>query len=245
MFTTERGGYAVTSDSALAARLRDVQATCAFASARQERAALLRWCYRAAWAGEPQLSPRIRCAEVIARSLHVPGVRAVLDYEQQEYDDAVAGRFIDPYPTRLPNLMAYAGLRQLKRFDEELAHRRRLAGYLETELPALGARVARYDRTRAEPSWVRFPFVVEDRASWAAWADRSGLAPGNWMADPIHPRGSNWEISGYRRGQCPNGEHLSRNVLNVPVHSRVSRLRLEDWIRLVRRSQRSGGVAWG
>lgn len=236
MYTTERGGFVVTRDTDLAGRIRQIQQHAGYAPVAQERAALLRWCHRAAWAGEPLLNPRMRCAELLLQAVRFPGARQILDYEHDEYLEALAGRVDErAYPRRLPDLMAYAGLLQLRRLDQELKHRRTLAAYLEAELPRLGARVARYDHQRAAPSWVRFPLVVEDRAAWAACAETSGLAAGNWMADPIHPRGSNWQISGYQRGQCPNGEYLSGHMMNVPLHSRVSLRHLEQWARRCRR----------
>jgi len=231
MFSTERGGFAVTGDADLAQRIRAIQQESPFRSEASERACLLRWCYRAAFVSNPRWEPRVEVAGVLLRILRFPGAERILNYGAQDYADEVAGRRMIPYPARLPNLMAYAGLLQLRRLEEDLAHRRMLAAFLEERLPPLGARVADYDHSRAEPSWVRFPFVVEDRAAWAATMRAAHLVPGVWLDDPIHPKGSDWKQAGYVRGSCPNGEYLGEHILNVPVDRRVTVGRLQRWLR--------------
>lgn len=238
MFSTERGGYAVTRDPELGRRLREIQSDAQFNAASFERAAVLRWCYRVLL-GKPFLYPRLRWFE---RSIlrRVSGrMRAILDHDAEQYRDAVAGRRISPYPARLGNLMAHAGTRQLERVERDVARRRALVEVLEAELPGLGAGVAEYDRDKVAPSWVRFPFVVADRAEWIPCMRASGLAPGVWLDDPIHPRESDRRTAGYADGQCPNGEFLSNHILNVPLHRGVSARRLEKWLAKCRKLRRT------
>ena len=230
MFSTERGGFALTADADLAQRIRTIQQESPFRSEASERACLLRWCYRAAFLRSTALSPRAQVVEAVLQKLQFPGVQEALDYSQKDYEDEIAGRRFVPYPARLPNLMAYAGLLQLRRLEEDLAHRRMLAAFLEERLPSLGAKVAQYDHRRVAPSWVRFPLVVENRAAWAATLRAAHLVPGVWLDDPIHPKGSDWKQAGYVRGSCPNGEYLGEHILNVPVDRRVSIGRLQMWL---------------
>jgi dTDP-4-amino-4,6-dideoxygalactose transaminase len=169
---------------------------------------------------------------MLARKIHIPAVDNILNFSQENYEDALAGRLPKHYPAKLGNLMAYAGLLQLGRVDEDVAHRQRLANYLESELPKLGADVAEYDHLRAKPSWVKFPFLVKDRSKWEPLMTRCGFAVSHWLEDPIHPKSSDCAAAGYVRGMCPNGEYLSDRVLNVPVDRRVSVVRLAKWLRL-------------
>ena len=245
MFSTERGGYAVTSDRDLAQRIREIQDEAPYNPATFERACLLRWCYHAAFLNRPVLNPRLRLFEYLVRKLRVPGIISILDYDRKEYEAALDGERLEPYPVRLGNLMAYAGLLQLRRLEEDIAHRKQLAEYLETWLPQFGASVAVYDHRRAQPSWVRFSFVVEDSNRfvvegsnrWAKIMERCGLTPGVWFNDPIHPKGSNWSKAGYVRGMCPNAEYLSEHILNMPVDRRVSISRIDNFLRLCYRLQ--------
>jgi perosamine synthetase len=228
MISTERGGFAITSDAELAEGIREIQAEAEFGAEAFERACLLRWCYRGGFYGRPRLNALCRLGQMLARKIHISAVNNILNFNQKDYDDSLMGRQIKPYPARLGNLMAYAGLLQLRRVDEDVAHRQQLADYLESELPKLGANVAEYDHVRAKPSWVKFPFLVKDRAKWETLMARCGFTVSHWLEDPIHPKGSDCTVAGYVRGMCPNGEHLSEHVLNVPVDRRVNKARLEN-----------------
>lgn len=232
MISTERGGFAITADAELANRIREIQAQAEYAQEAVERACLLRWCYRGGFYGRTRLNALCRLGQMLARKIHIRAVNNILNFNQRDYEDSLAGRQMKPYPARLGNLMAYAGLLQLRRVDEDVAHRQKLADYLESELPKLGADVAEYDHVRAKPSWVKFPFLVKDRTEWETLMIRCGFTVGHWLEDPIHPKGSDCAVAGYVRGMCPNGEYLSEHVLNMPVDRRVSVARLAKWLRL-------------
>lgn len=232
MISTERGGFAITADAELAERIREIQDKAEFASESVERACLLRWCYRGGFYGRARLNALCRLGEMLARKIHISAVNNIVNFNRKDYEDSLAGRQMKPYPARLGNLMTYAGLLQLRRVDEDVAHRQQLADYLEVELPKLGADVAEYDHLRAKPSWVKFPFLVKKRSDWEALMTRCGFAVGHWLEDPIHPKGSDCTVAGYVRGMCPNGEYLSEHVLNVAVDRRVSVAWLVKWLRL-------------
>lgn len=238
MFSTERGGFATTGDAELARRIRAVQADAAFRSEASERACLLRWCYRAALLGNPWLAPRVQAMEAVLRYFRFPGLEEIVNYSQKDYDDELVGRRVNPYPARLPNLMAYAGSLQVSRLEAQLAHRRQLAAYLEQQLPRFGVSLLVYPREHAQPSWVRFPFVVEDRPWWTRVIASCGLAPGVWLDSPIHPHESDWGAAGYVMGLCPNGEYLGRHIINLPLHSHVSRRYLERLVWRLERTRR-------
>lgn len=232
MISTERGGFAVTADAKLANGIREIQAEAEFGPEAFERACLLRWCYRGGFYGRTRLNALCRLVQMLIRKIHISKVNDILNFNQKDYEDSLMGRQIKPYPARLGNLMAYAGLLQLQRVDEDIAHRQQLADYLESELPKLGADVAEYDHVRAKPSWVKFPFLAKDRSEWETLMARCGFTVSHWLEDPIHPKGSDCTVAGYVRGMCPNGEYLSEHVLNVPVDRRVNKVRLEKWLRL-------------
>jgi dTDP-4-amino-4,6-dideoxygalactose transaminase len=190
--------------------------------------------------GRPLLNVPIAFARVFDSTTRLNWLGGVLLYDQTDYADELRGHRTEPYPCRLGNLMSYAGLRQLGRFDQDLAHRRRVVRELERTLPGKGARLPRYDRRRARPSWVRYPFVVDDREAWIRRIRRLGIEPGTWLNDPIHPVRSNSDFAMYRRGSCPVAERIAKTILNVPVHSRMALWRIR---RLRRLPPRDGAVA--
>jgi dTDP-4-amino-4,6-dideoxygalactose transaminase len=232
MLSTERGGYAVTVDKNLSGRIREIQKEAGYASTKEERACLLRWCYRAAFSSRAIFSPQLQLFECLVQKLRIPWVYDILGYDREEYQCALEGNRPRNYPSRLTNLMAYAGLLQLKRLEEDIVHRRILAEYLESRLPALGANVAAYNHERAQPSWIRYPFVVENRKSWIIAMEKSGISPGFWLNAPIHPKESDWRKAGYEQGTCPNAEYLGDHILNLPVHKGMSIDRIDRFLKL-------------
>jgi len=230
MFSTEKGGILVTADPELGRRIQDLHAALPFREEAYERLMAKRFAVRP-WAEHGSLRFPVVLLRILDVKLGFRRLCRIEHYDAEDYAAELSGRRAEPYPCRLSNIMSLAGIRQLERIDEDLAHRRMLANELERILPAKGARVLRYDRLRSRPSWVRFPFLVDDPAAWRKRISSCGLEPGAWLNDPCHPRGSNHEFAGYRRGSCPVAERVSQRILNIPVHSRISvaRIRRLEW----------------
>lgn len=225
MLSTEKGGILVTADAKLAARLQEDYEDMSWRARSYERLMILRFALRCL-SGHPMWNVPITLARLADAVFREGFLRRVFSYDEEDYKRELQGQRTEPYPCRLGNLTSFAGLRQLSRLDRDLAHRRRLVEDLEQIMANKGARIAQYDRREARPSWVRFPFVVDDREAWRARLLACGLRPGVWLDDPIHPAGSNFQFAGYRRGSCPIAERIAKTILNVPVHSRVGVMRV-------------------
>ncbi len=231
MFSTERGGYALTDDNSLANRIRNIQEEASFFPLQQEKNAILRWCYRAAILGNPYLTSKAYFFQTLAKKFSFSRFIEMLEFDKNIYKDELNGRRFIPYPARLGNLMSYAASLQLNRLEDELEHRRKLANYLTITLPLLGANVACYDHKLALPSWVRFPFYVDYREKWITEIRRCFIQPGYWLDNPVHPKECDWRIAEYKKGMCPNGEYLGEHILNLPVHRRISLNRIKNIIK--------------
>ena len=233
MFSTEKGGVLVTNDAELGGRIRELYEALPFRDEGYERLMATRFGMRR-WTERANLRFPAMVVRILDVKLGVQRLSRVERYDADDYAAELGGRRAEPYPCRLSDVMSLAGLGQLSRIDRDLSHRRDLADELERILPRQGARVLQYDRARCRPSWVRFPFLVEDFAAWSERLSACGLEPGVWLNDPCHPRGSNHEFVQYRRGSCPVAEHVSQRILNVPVHSLVSIARIRRLDRVVR-----------
>lgn len=127
--------------------------------------------------------------------------------------DELAGQGI--VPRSLHPRLARLAERAIRRVDANLAHRVRIAAIYRERLPSL------------TPAWlpegrpfVRYPVQVGDGdAVWrrVRWAGID-LGP-RWFAAPVHPAGSR---SSYVAGLAPRAEELSKAVLTLPTHLRVS-----------------------
>jgi aminotransferase EvaB len=119
---------------------------------------------------------------------------------------------------RLSNAQALLALRQLRRLDDNLAHRRRIAGiYAERLAPLGGAPPAVIDGD--EPALVRYPLSVPDRQA-AARRIAPSAVPGLWFTSVLE-EAQTPAHGGYAQGSCPVAEDAARRLVNLPTHPRV------------------------
>jgi dTDP-4-amino-4,6-dideoxygalactose transaminase len=123
------------------------------------------------------------------------------------------------YNYRLDEMSAALGLAQIKRIDELLAKRARVAGWYNERL----ADIERVERPAIAPTTTRmswFVYVVRIRPP----ADRDEVMrrladagiPSRPYFTPIHLQPFYWETFGYRRGDYPVTEELADVSLALP-----------------------------
>jgi perosamine synthetase len=118
-------------------------------------------------------------------------------------------------------IQARSGLRQLRRIEVNLEHRRQMARL--------------YDRLLSEHAWsvtpvpaytdpvlVRYPVRVSDKEGALAAAQRSGIELGDWFVSPLHDQTDRIGIYDYAWGMCPQAERAARETVNLPLHPRTS-----------------------
>lgn len=212
---THLGGCAVTDDDAIAARLAQAQRRAGEVGAgiarRMVASFLVEYLWRdpaLLWLGRPVLG-----------ALRRAGLQFTWTDEQR---DTLP---VDhPFPCRLVPALARIGATQLARLEENLRHRRAIARFLESRIGWYGERLAgRFD----EQAWLRYSFLVRDRAAFEArFGERVDL--GTWFTHNIFGRESRPEAVGYVRGSCPQAERAARHVVNLPTHARLPLAFVED-----------------
>ena len=75
----------------------------------------------------------------------------------------------------------------------------------------------------ADPVLLRYPVRVRDKKAILKEAERRRIELGDWYTHPIdQPQGLDAEAFAYRSGTCPVGERAAQQVVNLPMHSRVT-----------------------
>jgi dTDP-4-amino-4,6-dideoxygalactose transaminase len=69
---------------------------------------------------------------------------------------------------------------------------------------------------------VRFPILVQDREEMTRHFSQNGIELGRWFVAPIAPRPPAMAAFHYDPGMCPVAERVSRHIVNLPLHSRLS-----------------------
>jgi dTDP-4-amino-4,6-dideoxygalactose transaminase len=119
-------------------------------------------------------------------------------------------------------IQARSGLRQLAKVESNIAHRRQMAELYDTLLKQKGWPIRQYDRSILDPVMVRYPVRVADKAKALEQAAAAGVELGSWFECPLHPIETPLEKYDYKIGMCPEAEKASREVVNLPLHPRVS-----------------------
>ncbi len=206
------GGMAVTDDPELAARLRSQQAE----AGAPERSLVARYLVKQVMyhlGTHPAVHRFTRPAYLWLRdrpAMHLaPGATSAVEME---------GGRPDGYLMRFSNAQARIGLRQLRRLDDNLAHRRRTAaawadglrGRFRLPAPADGA----------EPAFVRYPVRVADRPT-AMEAAAPNVVLGQWFNQVLEEARSDRD-GDYVPGSCPRAEQAGRELVNLPTHPRTT-----------------------
>jgi dTDP-4-amino-4,6-dideoxygalactose transaminase len=113
-------------------------------------------------------------------------------------------------------------LRRLLAEASPEAHRRLLKEVYDSALAAAGLPVLKVPRY-ADPILLRYPVRVRNKDRVLAEARRRWIELGDWYKHPVdRPEGSVAADFGYRTGMCPEGERASREVVTLPMHTRVT-----------------------
>lgn len=134
-----------------------------------------------------------------------------------EFEPVIAKDFFKA----MSSVQARAGLRQLKRIDQNLAHRRKIAQFYDDLLRKKGWMPRQYDRSIMDPVMVRYPVRIAEKQKALEQASGEGVELGSWFECPLHPIETPMEAYGYKVGMCPQAEKASAEVVNLPLHPRV------------------------
>lgn len=211
-FTTGVGGLATTGDGDLAARIEEHRDREAVDPAWKE-AALLSVERLVHWAiVYPRTTALIQSAfRWLSDKKLVVGSSATDEYKQSEASD---------FFKRMSAGQARAGLRQVRRLDENIAHRRRMAALYAELLAARGWPLPAVPPD-IDPVLVRYPVRVADKTRAVALAPKAGVELGTWFESPLHQALVSLDVYDYRPGMCPEAEKAAAEVVNLPTHPRV------------------------
>ncbi len=207
--STTMGGMVVTDDADLAMKIRQFQKSCPWPSKwLTVRYVLKLLIYHVLT--QPYLHRYMRALYELCGRRH-PLPRPTSNEEELGLRPKV-------YEQRLSNVQAVLGLRQLRRLESNLSHRRAIADLYYRELSKFGFRLPR-PPAKAEPAYVRFPLWVEDRAAVVKFTAPC-VVMGIWFTSVLQEALSP-EYGDYSAGSCLQAEAVAGHLVNLPTHLRV------------------------
>lgn len=212
------GGMAVTDDDELAEKLRAFQQECQWpAPGLAARYIFKLVAYH--FIGHPYVHHLTRPIYLFMRRFPVAHLAPGATSHSEMKGDLRSGILPKNYALRLTNAQAEIALRQLRRLNENLAHRHMIAAEYEKRLSRLGFHTPRIP-AGAEPSFVRYPVWVGDRADAMRKAAPHAVL-GQWF-NTVLEESTSPSSGNYPSGTCPRAEAAAIHLTNVPTHPRVT-----------------------
>ena len=223
--STTMGGMVVTDDQELAARLQEFQQTCVRPSGWQTFRYILKLVLYHGMT-QPLVHQYTRAIyEFLGKRNPLP---------QPTTGEEIFGSRPAIYEQRLSNAQAALGLRQLRRLETNVAHRRATAAAYHERLSRNGFEVP-VPPAKAEPAFVRYPVWVEDPALAVRVARRRATL-GTWFSSVLE-ESENPTCGDYEMGSCPRAEEAARHLVNLPTNPRVNAQDVEAIISALIRAQ--------
>jgi dTDP-4-amino-4,6-dideoxygalactose transaminase len=135
----------------------------------------------------------------------------------------------------MSNVQARSGLRQLKKVEQNIAHRKETARFYDQLLEQRGWRARKHDRSIMEPVMVRYPVRVAEKDTALTEAAKAGVELGSWFESPLHPIRTPVEAYDYEIGMCPTAERAAKEVVNLPVHPRADEATVKRTVEFITR----------
>ena len=211
-YTTGLGGMAATSDANLADRLGQIQSRFAFPPKVQ--VAKLYAQYR--------LYERVFTPRLYWRAVRVLGALSKLRiFVGSSSHQELQGHRSWDAEWRMSTFQAGIGLKRLEGLTEDHRHRSLIVHLYENILNRRGWSLPETP-AHCEPIFLRYPVRVGNKCELLQRARDAGIEMGSWFESVLHPMHGPLDRYGYRAGMCPSAERTATEVVNLPLHRRVS-----------------------
>jgi len=212
-YTTGLGGMAITSDKELAGRIDRLMA--GEMCPPSDREALMLWMqliiYRLfVYPHTTALAQNL--FRYLTKKGAVVGSSSTSEFEPEIADDFFKG---------ISSVQARSGLRQLRKFENNISHRAAMALLYDRLLEDKGWSARKYDRETMQPVMVRYPVRTTEKAKVLREATKAGIELGSWFECPLHPMETPLASYDYEPGTCPEAEKAASEVVNLPLHPRA------------------------
>lgn len=149
--------------------------------------------------------------------LNIFSLRSVVKKENQ-------GILPNYFGKRMPNALAVLALNQLKKIERFNKRRKEIAQLYFKEFNNSSIKtVFNEDYENKEPVFLKFPVLINnpDKVLSDLRKDNIFLNDG-WRETVIVPPLTNQDKMGYRKGDCLLGEKISKQILSLPTHAKLS-----------------------
>lgn len=225
-FTTGLGGMVITNDKQLADKLFQLQQQAVKPGIKEVFMLSAQLAVYRVF-----IYPRTTAfAQQVFRTLTKKGA-VVGSSSSDEFNPVMANDFFK----KMSHVQARTGVKQLKKLEKNIAHRKQMALLYDNLLSAKGWLVRAYDKKSMDPVMVRYPVRIKEKDKALDEAVFNGIELGSWFECPLHPIETPLQAYDYRIGMCPEAEKAGRQVVNLPLHPRVNEKTVQKTVEFITR----------
>lgn len=214
LYTTGIGGMVLTNDSELAEKIESLRTK---ESCRPSKKDVLMLATQLA-VYRVFIYPRTTAlAQNVFRTLTKKGV--VIG--SSKYDEYAAAPMEPDFFKAMSSIQAWTGLKQLRKVEKNIAHRKKMALVYDRLLEEKGWAKRQYNASIMDPIMVRYPVRIVEKDKALAQAAKAGVELGDWFNAPLHQIETSLQTYDYEPGICPQAEKAASEVVNLPLHPRV------------------------
>ena len=213
-FTTGLGGIVITNDKGLSDAIKQLSDMEMVQPTAKDKIMLA--CQLAVY--RAFIYPRTTAlAQTLFRFLTkkglVVGSSSTAEFTPEMADDFFKG---------MSAVQASSGIKQLKKLQQNIEHRKQMANLYDKLLSEKGWWVCKYDGSIMDPVLVRYPVRIKQKKEALEKAASAGIELGSWFESPLHPEETPLAPYDYELGMCPEAERAAAETVNLPLHPRTS-----------------------
>jgi perosamine synthetase len=147
-----------------------------------------------------------------------------------KYEHVIIG-----YNNRMTNIQAAIGLAQIKKLEKLIVKREKNADFLTRRLKGLDWLQTPYVDRNVRHVWHQYTVKVSGgfRDDFLGYLDKNGIGARVYYPMPSYMQPAYQEL-GFKGGQCPVSEAVSKQVLSLPVHPMLKKSDLEKIAEVVK-----------
>lgn len=211
MISTGTGGFTSTKDPELARKIRQIKQRSGFITERQLTKLIFGYLYSYILSN-PYIFPAGKYVWFLLGKLKC--CFDFKDYLRLKIPDSY------PFPAQLSNIQSKLGISQLSDLNKNLDHRKKIVRRIDAVLKANQSII---NDKSLSPSWLRYPFLVENRSLFLKKTAKY-FQFGIWFSTIAQNRWVHFEQIHYTKGSCPVAEWVTNHIVSIPTHYRIKGL---------------------
>lgn len=207
-FSTGIGGFAVTKNTDIAARLNELNLSLVSPSVKERLNLKILYFIRRYLITEVSYWPLVQFYRWLSRHNLVVG--------SSSGEEIISVEMPVGYFKAFSNTQAKEGLRNLPNLEQDLVLRKKNA-YLYTDFLAQKGKNHVAKKWFENHSFLKYPLLVNKRSEFMLLAEKHRIALGEWFTSPLHPVEGDLSAWEFDRERYPVATYLSSHVVNLPT----------------------------